>query len=188
MDEKQDQTSEETAQQDQTSEETAMEKETPEIKPEPINYEEKFKQSQSETIRLRKELDEFKTAPKQELPEEEKKIREILDRAKRDEQKQLLQAEREEERRLDELQEIYGTFDREKFKSFLDDYPAYDVDENIDYHKSFKFFERYQSAPEAPKKKIPSSQRTSETPQKEPYDIHKKSMREIVEDAKREIQ
>lgn len=183
----QDQTSEET--QEETSEETAGEKETPqEVKPEEeIDYKTKFTESQKEAIRLRKENEDLKKAPKEEISEEEQKIREILKKTGLEEKEAAIQATKEEEKNLDELEEVYGDFDRKKFKEYLDDNPSYNNEGNVDYHKTYKYFDKLGGIPESPKKNTPSSQRTSDTARKEPYDVKNKTMWEIAEDAKKEI-
>ena len=173
-------------------EETPEEPETPEPEtPEEPSTPEPGEEPEEPKIplsRLRKEADKRKEleeklqeVQEKEIPEDKKKIWEAMDERQKLQEEKALKAEKDEEEKLDELEEIHGDFDRKKFKEFLDEYPAYDGKGGIDYHKSYKFFERVGSTPEPPKKKTPSSQRTTDVPKKEPYDVSKKSMWEIIE-------
>ena len=179
--EKQDQTSEETLPKE-TSEETAPVEETITIP------KAKWQASQEEGIRLAKELESREKAKEAEIPEDEKKLREVIAKYEKERETSAMSLLREESRKLDELEQVHGSFKRDEFKKFLDDYPTFDQEGNIDYHKAYQLFERVQSAPAVPKKKAPSSARTGDVPHKEPYSVRDKSMWDILEDAKKEIQ
>jgi hypothetical protein len=179
--EQQDQTSEETPSKE-TSEETAPVEETITIP------KAKWQASQEEGIRLAKELESREKAKEAEIPEEEKKLREVISRYEKERESSAMKLLREEARKLDELEQIHGSFKRDEFKKFLDDYPTFDIEGNIDYHKAYQLYERVQSAPAIPKKKTPSSARTGDVPRKETYNVQDKNMWDILNDAKKEIQ
>ena len=184
-----DQTLEETVE-DQTSEETAqVEKETPEETQETkeeVDYSSKFKASQAEAIKLKKELDELKKAPKMELPEDEKKIWEIIDKREQLAEQKQKEADEQLKRDLDELHEVHGEFNDDKLLKIVNRYGVYDDEGKIQWNKALELYERLEGEPE-PKKKTPPSKRAGAQPQKEPYDIKGKSLDEIVEEAKRDI-
>jgi hypothetical protein len=181
----QDQTLEETPDEvEETSEETAPKEQEA---PEEIDYSAKFKASQAEAIRLKKELDELKSAPKEEIPDDEKRIRDILAKTEAERQAQAKKEDERLKRELDELHSIHGEFDNDKLLKIADRYGVYDSDGNVQWEKAMELYERLEGVAEPPKKKSPSSNRTGDKPKAEPYDSKGKTLDDIVEEAKQEI-
>ena len=73
-------------------------------------------------------------------------------------------------------------------------YGCYDRDDNVSWDRAMELYNtpgiltKVAGGKEPPaSRKIPSSQRTSDVPRKEPYDVKDKDMWEILEEAKREL-
>lgn len=187
-----DQTSEETLK--ETSEETAGEG-TPETTP--IDYKNKFVESQKEAIRLRKELDELqKSKETLEIPEDEKKIREILSKAEKEKAEQEKQEEEQLNKDLGSLAEIYGDFNRDKLLKVVDYFGVYDKEDNVNWDKAMELYntpgilEKIAGSAEAPTvKKIPTGHReSSQTAEVEtPPDVSSKNFAQLVQEGLKKL-
>ena len=163
---------------------------TPEEKPE-------VKEDVVPRSRLKEEVQKRKDAESKlqelstksnEVPEDEKKIWEILDKREQHIKTQAKAADEKLKRDLDALHQIHGVFDNSKLLEVAKRYGVYDEGGNIQFERALELYERLEGVAEPPKKKTPSSQRTGDKPKEEPYDVSKKTLDEIVEEAKREIQ
>jgi len=186
---------------DENIENKEVPEETPEETPEPETTEEssppdtgKPEEPQIPLSRLNKEIDkrrvveaELQESKKGEVPEEEKKIREIIDKREQEKSVQKIEEDKQLKKELDETHEIYGEFDKDKLLKIVDRYGVHNDNGKIDWDKAMELYQKLDDVPTVPKKKTPSSQRTSDVPRKEPYDVSKKSMWEVLEDAKKEI-
>lgn len=177
------QTLEETPQ-EETSEKT-VEKETPK---EQIDYKTKFIASQTEAIRLNKENEELKKQKVEEIPEEEKKIREIFEKTAKEKEEQKKTEDEKLQQDLSNLRTIFGDFNEEKLLKIVDRYGVYDGQGNVQWERAMELYQKLDEIPTAPKKIIPSSQRTGDVPRKEPYDVKGKNLWDIAEESKKELQ
>lgn len=182
-----DQTLEGNEEEPQTPEKDGKEKETPKETKEEVNYQNKFKASQKEAIRLKKENDEFKTK-KPEISDDEKKIRDVLDKRETEKAEAVKADDKALKEELDQLHEIHGDFDDTKLMKIVEHYGCYDEEGNVKWERGLELYNQFGGkVPEPKKTKIPSSQKTTDTAKKEPFDVTKKSMWQISEDAKKEI-
>ncbi len=169
----------------QTSDET-LKKETSEEtgKSEQIDYKTKFVESSKEALRLKTELDLLKAQKPQEVPEDEKKIRETLSKVELEKQEKEKQEAQQLQKEIDDLHTIYGNFDEKKLLSIVDRYGVYNEKENVNWDAAMELYEKISEVPtEAPKPKIPLSKREGANPQAEvvtPIDVSKKSLPELV--------
>jgi len=171
----------------QTSEETQSEKkETSEEtgKTEQVDYKTKFVESQKEALRLKTENDLLKAQKPQEVPEDEKKIRETISKIEIEKEAMTKQEEQQLRKELDDLHTIYGDFDEKKLLSVVDRYGVYDDKDNVNWYAAMELYEKIAEVPEeAPKPKVPQGKREGATPQSEvetPPDVSKKSLPELV--------
>ncbi len=159
----------------QTSDETG--------KPE-VDYKTKFVESQKEAIRLKTELDNLKAQKQQEVPEEEKKIRETISKMEVEKKEQTKQEEQQLRKELEDLHTIYGDFDEKKLLSLVERYGVYDGEQNVNWYAAMELYEKIAEVPvEAPKPKTPLSKREGAAPQPEvetPLDVSQKSIPELV--------
>ena len=176
VDEKDAQTSEET--QKETSDETG--------KTEEVDYKTKFVESQKEALRLKTLYDATQAQKPQEVPEDEKKIREVLTKAEREKEEQTKQEEQQIRKELDDLHTIYGDFDEKKLLSIVDRYGTIGDDGNVNYYAAMELYEKIEKVPEeAPKPKVPQGKREGAAPQADvvtPVDVSKRSLHELVQD------
>ena len=102
--------------------------------------------------------------------------------------KQHLKKEKEiqEDKQLKEdlsgLHEVYGDFDDDKLLKIAEHYGTSNWDRAIELYQKFGG-----AIPPKASKKLPSSERTSDVPQKEPFDPAKTDMWKITEEAKNQI-
>ena len=171
----------------QTPEET-LGKETPEGtgKPEEVDYKTKFVESSKEALRLKTENDLLKVQKPAEVPEDEKKVREIFSKVELEKKEQDVQEEKQLRKELDDLHEIYGDFEEKKLLSIVDRYGVYDDKNEVNWYSAMELYEKITEVPVEPvKPKIPSSKREGAVPQAEvetPVDVSKKSLPELVKE------
>ncbi len=151
----------------------------------PINYEDKFKESQKEAIRLAKELKDLKNPPnpKSELPEDEKKVREIF--SKLEQEKADLSKKEQEELKsdLDKLHTVHGDFDNKKLLTIVERYGVYDNDGKVLWERAMELYERLGGVAEpAPKKKVGERTKDGKPEVDLTKDLGKKSMSDIVKE------
>ncbi len=153
-------------------------------KPEPQVPLSRLREEVAKRERLEKEL-----AGKTEVPEEERKIRDVFSKAQREEKEATEKAERAVDQKMDELQKIHGEFSRENLLKIIEDYGVYNEDGSVRWEKAMDLYNRLGGNPNAPlpKKKMPTGNRTGDAFKKEPFDPSKKTMWEIAEEAKREL-
>lgn len=165
----------------QTPEET-VEKETLETKP--VDYETKFKASQTEAIKLRKELDELKKSKETTvIPEDEKKLRDVILKIEKEKIEQEKQEEEQLQKDLDSLKEVYGEFDKKRLLEIVDRYGVYKEDNTVNWDRGMELYQNLSKIPEAPKK-IPSGKRESVQPLEVDTkpDVSSKSMNQLVQE------
>lgn len=147
---------------------------------------EKFSASAQEGIRLAKENETLRKPKSVEVPEDEKRVREILSKAEQEKIDQAKQEEQQLRRGLDDLHTIYGDFDEKKLLAIVDRYGVYDSEENVNWYGAMELYEKIAEVPsEPPKARIPQSKRQGAVPQAEvvtPADISKKSLPELVKE------
>jgi len=153
--------------------------------PEPIDYKIKFVESQKEALRLKTENDLLKAQKPQEVPEDEKKIRETISKMEIEKKGQTKQEEEQLRKELEDLHSIYGDFDEKKLLSLVDRYGVYDEEENVNWYAAMELYEKITEVPvEAPKPKTPLSKREGATPQavETPPVVSGKSLPELVQE------
>lgn len=143
-----------------------------------------------EEVAKREKLEKELAGKNGEVPEEEKKIRDVLTKAQREEAEAMQKAEEEITSKMDELQKVHGDFNRENLLKIIDDYGVYNEDGSIKWDKAMDLYNRLGGNPNAPgpKKKMPIANRTGDDIKKDAFDPSKKTMWEIAEDAKKELQ
>lgn len=173
--EKDTQTSEETQEKKETSEETGKTA---------VDYETKFKESSKEALRLKTELDNLKAQKQQEVPEDEKKFREVLSKVEIEKEQKTKEEEQQLRKDMDELHTIYGDFDEKKLLSIVDRYGVYDEEDKVNWYGAMELYEQLGDVPaEPPKPKTPQSKREGANPQAEvetPPDVSGKSLHQLV--------
>ncbi len=149
-----------------------------------VDYKTKFVESQKEALRLKTELDNFKAQKPTEVPEDEKKVRDILSKVEIEKKEQDVQEEKQLRKELDDLHTIYGDFDEKKLLTIVDRYGVLGEGDSVDWYAAMELYEKIAEVPaEAPKPKIPLSKREGAAPQAEvetPVDVSKKSLPELV--------
>jgi len=169
------QTSDET-QKKETSEETGQEKE--------VDYKTKFVESQKEALRLKTEVDDLKAQKPQEVPEDEKKVRDILSKVEIEKKEQEVQEEKQLRKELDDLHTIYGDYDEKKLLTIVDRYGVLGEGDKVDWFAAMELYEKIAEVPaEPPKPKVPQGKREGAIPQAEVVtapDVSKKSLPELV--------
>ena len=171
----------------QTSEETQKETSDETGKTEVVDYKTKFVESQKEALRLKTLNEDLLKAQKpQEVPEDEKKIREVLSKAEQERQDLEKQSEQQLRKELDDLHTIYGDFDEKKLQSIVERYGCYGEKEDVNWYAAMELYEKIAEVPaEKPKPKVPQGKREGTTPQAEvetPVDVSKKSLPELVKE------
>ena len=115
----------------------------PKITPEGYIPKEQFIASQTEAIRLKKELDALK-APSQnkDLPEEKKKIFEYMSEY----EKQKVEDSKKEDEKLksslDKLHSIHGDFDDKKLISVVQEYGVFNEDGSVKWEKAIELYKK----------------------------------------------
>lgn len=166
-----------------TGEEEAK-KEEPQI---PLS---RLRQKDDKIKELEKEL--LKTKKEEEIPEGEKSVRDVLGKIETERKEKEQQEEKQLREDFDELHNIYGKFNEDKLAKVADHYGCYDGDA-VNWDRAMELYntpgilQKVTGGKEPPATKIPSSQRTSDVPRKEPYDVKGKSMWEILEESKKEL-
>ena len=142
--------------QDLTSPETLTETSAETAKTESVDYSEKFKASQAEAIKLRKELDELKKSKETAvIPEDERRIREIVSKLKSEEEIQHKLEDEKLEKDLIDLETVYGKFSKEKLLQIVDRYGIYDEGGSTNWDKAMELYNKLDEVPTAPIKRIP---------------------------------
>jgi len=148
------------------------------------DYKTKFVESQKEALRLKTELDLLKVQKPMEVPEDEKRVREILSKTEKEKEEQTKQEEQQLRKELDDLHTIYGDFDEKKLLSIVDRYGVYDEKDAVNWYSAMELYEKIAEVPvEPPKAKTPQSKREGAAPQAEVVtapDVSKKSLPELV--------
>ena len=141
---------------------------------------------------LEKELQRAKSP---EIPEDEAKIRQIIEKIEKEKTELEKQEEKELEEELNQLEEIYGKFDREALLKLVDYYGIYDDEDNVNWDRAMELYntpgivEKVAGKKIAPVQKVPSQKRAGEEPQKETVDVSKyRDAREIAQEEIRKIQ
>ena len=186
--ENKDQTSEETLLNEETSKETVGEG-TPE-KTTPIDYKEKFKASQDEAIKLRKEVDELKKSKETlEIPEDEKKLREVLSKVEKEKIEQEKKEGENLRKELDDLKEVYGEFEEKKLLEIVERYGVYTEEDTVNWDRAMELYQSLSKIPEAPIKKIPTGNRESSQigEVEKPSDVSHKTMHELVQEGLKKL-
>lgn len=144
-----------------------------------------LKASQAESIRLAKENEEFRKSKETAvIPEDEKRIREIVSKLKLEELQEKKLEDEKLEKELIDLEGIYGTFDRKKLLNIVDRYGVYNEEGNTNWDKAMELYRSLDNVPTEPIKKIPNPGR--ENPQAQEVEIKpevsKKSLSELAEE------
>lgn len=181
MEEIKDQTSEETLK--ETSEETAK-------VPEGFVPVSKFAASQTEALRLKKENEELKKSRETAvIPDDEKRIREVLLKAKQEEESQKKLEDEKLEKELLDLETIYGKYDRDKLLKVVDRYGIYNDAGDTDWDKAMELYNKLDEIPTSPAKKIPIP--TREGSQAVEVDVKpevsSKNMHQLVQEGLRKL-
>jgi len=146
--------------------------------------------------RLREEVDKREKLEKEiadlrgkNALDEKQKLKQQLEEIKKEEEEAEEKAEKELTAKLDDLHKIHGDFNKENLLKIIEDYGCYNQDGTVRWDKAMELYNRLGGKPNAPaqKKKMPTGDRTNDGVKKEPFDPSKKSMWEIAEDAKREL-
>ena len=174
----------------QTPEETPEKTpaETPEGtgKSEEVDYKTKFVESQKEALRLKTENDSLKAQKPNEVPEDEKKIRDVLFKAEKEKEEQNRLGQEQLRKDMEGLHTIYGDFDEKKLQQIADRYGVLGDDGNVNWYAAMELYEKIAEVPVEPvKPKTPQLKREGAVPQAEvetPVDVSKKSLHELVQD------
>lgn len=147
---------------------------------------EKFTASAQESIRLLHENEELKK-PKptenQQIPEDEKKVREILtkyEQEKLDKEKaDALQLRKE----LDELKIVYGDFDETKLQKIVERYGLNDGKDNVLWDSAMELYKKIGDIPEV-EPKVLAQQRSNPNPVEveNKVEIAHKSLHELAQE------
>jgi len=172
---------------EETAGEDTPEEEAPE-QPE-VDYKAKFKASQSEAIRLAKEVESLKKTPPEDkdLPEEKEKIFGAISEYERRKEAEAKAEQAKIAADLDKLHVIHGDFDDNKLKDIVKKYGVYDDDGNIAWERAYELHERFGGQVEyKPKKK--SGGRTQDKPvEVEPVNVRGKDFHSIIQDFKKKL-
>ena len=148
------------------------------------DYKTKFVESSKEALRLKTELDLLKVQKPPEVPEEEKKIRETISKMEIEKEERTKQEEQQLQKELIDLHTIYGDFDEKKLLGIVDRYGVYDEKDNVNWYAAMELYEKVAEIPaEAPKPKVPQSNREGAAPQAEvetPVEVSGKSLHQLV--------
>lgn len=170
----------------QTSDETLKKETSEETGEKEVDYKTKFVESQKEAIRLKTELDNFKAQKPQEVPEDEKKVREVISKIEIEKEEMTKKEEQQLRKELEDLHTIYGDFDEKKLLSIVDRYGVYDNEDKVNWYSAMELYEKIGEVPaEPPKPKTPQSKREGAIPQAEvvtPPDVSKKSLPDLVKE------
>ena len=148
----------------------------------------KWEASQSEGIRLAKELDDFKKnnppktqTPATELPEKTK-FKENMTEFQKEQIAEEKKAQEELKSQLDKLHTVHGEFDDKKLLTFIERYGVYDSAGNVQWERAIELYERLGGNPEYTPKK-PAGQRTKDAPVEVDLgkDVGKRTMHDIVQ-------
>ena len=126
--------------------ETAPETETPEEKkPETVDYEARYKESQTESIRLAKELERLKDkpAPKAEdVPDDEKRVLDILEKREALKAQSQKEADDHIKKELDILHQVHGEFNDDKLLETIEEYGLYDENGGVNFNKAIQLYQK----------------------------------------------
>jgi len=149
-----------------------------------VDYKTKFVESQKEALRLKTELDNLKVQKPAEVPEDEKKVRDIFSKVEIEKKELEVQEEKQLRKELDDLHTIYGDFDEKKLLTIVDRYGVLGEGERVDWYAAMELYEKIAEVPAEPvKPKTPQLKREGAVPQAEvetPVDVSKKSLPELV--------
>lgn len=121
------------------------------------------------------------------LTAEEEKIRSVLERVEADKKVQQEKEDIELKQEVNDLHGIYGEFDETKLLKIVDEFGVYKENGDINWDKAMVLYQKGILDGEPVAKKLPTSNRASETPQKEAYETKGKSMWQILEETKKEL-
>ena len=155
-------------------------------KPEPSVPLSRLREEATKREKIEKELADLRG---KNVPEEEKKLRDVLSKIRQEEKEAEEKAEKELTSKLDDLHKIHGEFNKDNLLKIIEDYGCYNQDGTVKWEKAMELYNRLGGNPNAPapKKKMPTGDRTGDGVKGKAYDVSKKSMFEIAEDAKREL-
>jgi len=157
--------------------------------------EEQLKASQGEGIRLAKELGELKKSKETaEIPEDEKKVRDILSRVEKERTEKERTEEEELDKEMDSLEGIYGPFNREKLLQVVDYFGVYDDEDNVKWDRAMELYntpgilEKLTGKGEA-QVKIPLGKRESSQPMEveKPIEVSGKSLHQLVQEGLKKL-
>jgi len=154
--------------------------------PEGFVSKEQFAASQTEAIRLKKENEDLKKASTgaNGLPLEEKRVREILSKY---EQEKLDATKKDDEfikGEFDKLHTIHGTFDDKKLAAIIERYGVYGADGKPQFEKAMELYQRLGGVAEPLKKAAGGRTSDKIVEDDKPIEVSKKSMHELIEEAK----
>ena len=135
---------------------------------------------------LEEELAKFKSAsPTPQISEEEKKLRETLEKVKLEEKEQGEQEEKQLRTELDELHTVHGEFDEKRLLEIVEEYGVYDENNNVKWDKAIELLDRLTQNPEyKPKINLPNGQRAATPPASvaPPVEVKGKSLFELAQE------
>lgn len=152
---------------------------------EEVDYKTKFVESQKEALRLKTLYDATQVQNPPVVPEDEKKIKDVIAQTKKEEGELAEKAEQQLRKELDDLHTIYGDFDEKKLQSIVDRYGVYNDKGDVNWYGAMELYEKISGdvPTEAPKPKVPTSKREGANPQTEvdtPVDVSKMSMADAI--------
>jgi hypothetical protein len=129
---------------------------------------EKFSASAQEAIRLAQE-NELLKKPKepsqpQQMPEEEKKVREILTKMEQEKVNQDKADQLQLRKELDELHTVYGEFDETKLQKIVERYGTKNSDNSVLWDSAMELYKKIGDVPDKEPKEILAQQRSNPNP------------------------
>lgn len=153
--------------------------------PEGFVSKEQYAASQTEAIRLAKELETFKKNPPQngDLPKE--KFKELLSEVEKEKAEQAKKDQEEIRSSLDKLHKIHGDFDDKKLKDTIAEYGVYTEDGDINWEKGIDLYKKLGNS--VTKKPEPGARTKDDPLEAEKVEVRGKDMHSLVQEGLKKL-
>lgn len=133
---------------------------------------------------LKKKLEEKAPVPPASVPDDEKRILEVLSKREMEAKEQEERDDKELRKELDDLHLVHGEFDEDKLLNIIEEYGLYNEDNTVRFDKAIELLDRLNANPEyKPKVKLPNGSRAINPPEVAPsVELKGKTLFELAQE------